>query len=128
MTGDEPGSCQAVTGTPYAGLEQAGQHCGTPAVQAIRERTPVRPGTPSAAMTGIQPGVGGVMTGDKRGACEAVTGTPMWVLISSQLPAALMPLLAPTPTVSPLRVLPGPASAWCLLPVQPSSSVRPAPV
>ncbi len=76
VTGDEPGSCQAVTGTPYAGLEQAGQHCGTPAVQAIRERTPVRPGTPSAAMTGIQPGVGGVMTGDERGACEAVTGTP----------------------------------------------------
>ena len=76
VTGDEPGSCQAVTGTPYAGLEQAGQHCGTPAVQAIRERTPVRVGTPSAAMTGIQPGVGGVMTGDKRGACEAVTGTP----------------------------------------------------
>ena len=35
VTGDEPGSCQAVTGTPYAGLEQAGQHCGTPAVQAI---------------------------------------------------------------------------------------------
>ena len=27
-------------------------------------------------MTGIQPGVGGVMTGDQRGACEAVTGTP----------------------------------------------------
>ncbi|QNI59266.1 carboxysome shell protein CsoS2 [Synechococcus sp. BIOS-U3-1] len=76
VTGDEPGSCQAVTGTPYAGLEQAGQHCGTPAVQAIRERTPMRPGTPSAAMTGIQPGVGGVMTGDQRGACEAVTGTP----------------------------------------------------
>ena len=76
VTGDEPGSCQAVTGTPYAGLEQAGQHCGTPAVQAIRERTPVRVGTPSAAMTGIQPGVGGVMTGDKSGACEAVTGTP----------------------------------------------------
>ncbi|WP_186584377.1 CsoS2 family carboxysome shell protein [Synechococcus sp. MEDNS5] len=76
VTGDEPGSCQAVTGTPYAGLEQAGQHCGTSAVQAIRERTPVRPGTPSAAMTGIQPGVGGVMTGDQRGACEAITGTP----------------------------------------------------
>ena len=49
---------------------------GTPAVQAIRERTPVRVGTPSAAMTGIQPGVGGVMTGDEKGACEAVTGTP----------------------------------------------------
>ena len=76
VTGDEPGTCKAVTGTPYAGLENAGQHCGTSAVQAIRERTPVRLGTPSAAMTGIQPGVGGVMTGDEKGACEAVTGTP----------------------------------------------------
>jgi len=76
VTGDEPGTCKAVTGTPYAGLENAGQHCGTAAVQAIRERTPVRLGTPSAAMTGIQPGVGGVMTGDEKGACEAVTGTP----------------------------------------------------
>ena len=76
VTGDEPGSCKAVTGTPYAGLEQAGHYCGTPAVKAMRERTPSRPGTPGAAMTGIQPGVGGVMTGDERGACEAVTGTP----------------------------------------------------
>jgi len=76
VTGDEPGSCKAVTGTPYAGLEQAGQYCGTPAVKAIRDRTPVRPGTPSAPMTGLQPGIGGVMTGAERGACEAVTGTP----------------------------------------------------
>ena len=76
VTGDEPGSCKAVTGTPYAGLEQAGQYCGTPAVQAIRERTPSRPGTPAAPMTGLQPGIGGVMTGAERGACEAVTGTP----------------------------------------------------
>ena len=76
VTGDEPGTCKAVTGTPYAGLEQAGQYCGTPAVQAIRERTPVRPGTPAAAMTGIQPGIGGVMTGAERGACEMISGTP----------------------------------------------------
>jgi hypothetical protein len=27
-------------------------------------------------MSGIQPGIGGVMTGAERGACEAVTGTP----------------------------------------------------
>ncbi|QNG26278.1 CsoS2 family carboxysome shell protein [Synechococcus sp. HK01-R] len=86
VTGDEPGSCKAVTGTPYAGLEQAGQYCGTPAVQAIRERTPVRVGTPSAPMTGLQPGVGGVMTGDERGACEAITGTPY--LGADQLAAA----------------------------------------
>ena len=76
VTGDEPGTCKAVTGTPYAGLEDAGQHCGTSAVQAIRQRTPVRPGTPAASMTGLQPGIGGVMTGAERGACEAVTGTP----------------------------------------------------
>jgi hypothetical protein len=76
VTGDEPGSCKAVTGTPYAGLEQAGQYCGNSAVQAIRQRTPVRPGTPSSPMTGLQPGIGGVMTGGERGACEAVTGTP----------------------------------------------------
>ncbi|MGB4533329.1 MAG: CsoS2 family carboxysome shell protein [Synechococcus sp.] len=76
VTGDEPGTCKAVTGTPYAGLEQAGNYCGNSAVQAIRERTPVRPGTPSSPMTGLQPGIGGVMTGGERGACEAVTGTP----------------------------------------------------
>ena len=76
VTGDEPGTCKAVTGTPYAGLEQAGQYCGTPAVQAIRERTPSRPGTPAAPMTGLQPGIGGVMTGAERGACEVISGTP----------------------------------------------------
>ena len=76
VTGDEPGTCKAVTGTPYAGLEQAGQYCGTPAVQAIRERTPSRPGTPAAPMTGIQPGIGGVMTGAERGACEVISGAP----------------------------------------------------
>lgn len=76
VTGDEPGTCKAVTGTPYAGLEQAGQYCGTPAVQAIRARTPSRPGTPAAPMTGIQPGIGGVMTGAERGACEVISGTP----------------------------------------------------
>ena len=73
VTGDEPGSCKAVTGTPYAGLEQAGEFCGTRAVDSIRQRTPVRGAN---RMTGIQPGIGGVMTGAERGACESVSGTP----------------------------------------------------
>jgi hypothetical protein len=73
VTGDEPGTCKAVTGTPYAGLEEAGSWCSTPAVDQIRARTPVRMGT---VMSGIQPGIGGVMTGAERGACEDVTGTP----------------------------------------------------
>ncbi len=73
VTGDEPGSCKAVTGTPYAGLEQASSFCPTPAVRNIRERTPVRG---ASRMSGIQPGIGGHLTGAERGACEDITGTP----------------------------------------------------
>jgi hypothetical protein len=73
VTGDEPGTCKVVTGTPYAGLEQAGDFCNASAVRATRERTPVRNAN---RMTGIRPGIGGVMTGAERGACEDVTGTP----------------------------------------------------
>jgi hypothetical protein len=73
VTGDEPGTCKVVTGTPYAGLEEASGWCPTPAVRAIRERTPV---LGASRMSGIQPGIGGSLTGAERGACEAVTGTP----------------------------------------------------
>ena len=73
VTGDEPGTCKVVTGTPYAGLEQAGDFCSGKAVADIRQRTPMRGAN---RMSGIQPGIGGVMTGAERGACEAVTGTP----------------------------------------------------
>lgn len=73
VTGDEPGTCKVVTGTPYAGLEQAGDFCTGKAVSEIRQRTPVRG---SNRMSGIQPGIGGALTGAGRGACEAVTGTP----------------------------------------------------
>ncbi|MCP4974326.1 MAG: carboxysome shell protein [Prochlorococcus sp.] len=76
VTGDEPGTCKAVTGTPYVGLDQAGQWCNTKAVKSIQARTPVQAGTPGASLTGQQPGIGGVMTGAERGACEALTGTP----------------------------------------------------
>ena len=73
VTGDEPGTCKAVTGTPYAGLEDASAHCATPAVRTIRERTPLRG---ASRMSGIQPGIGGHLTGAERGACETITGTP----------------------------------------------------
>ena len=73
VTGDEPGTCKVVTGTPYAGMEEAGAWCGTKEVKAIRQRTPVRMGS---VMSGIQPGIGGVMTGAERGACEDISGTP----------------------------------------------------
>jgi hypothetical protein len=73
VTGDEPGTCKIVTGTPYAGMEEAGNWCSTDDVRSIRQRTPVRMGT---VMSGIQPGIGGVMTGAERGACEDISGTP----------------------------------------------------
>ena len=76
VTGDEPGTCKAVTGTPYAGLDQAGQWCNNRTVENIQQRTPHQLGTPGARLTGQQPGIGGVMTGAERGACEPLTGTP----------------------------------------------------
>jgi len=76
VTGDEPGTCKAITGTPYAGFEQANKWCNENIIQEINKRTPQRLGTPGPSMTGQQPGLGGVMTGADKGACEVLTGTP----------------------------------------------------
>ena len=76
VTGDEPGTCKAVTGTPYAGLDQANQWCDNSASSEIEARTPRQLGTPAARLTGQQPGIGGKMTGAHKGACETLTGTP----------------------------------------------------
>ena len=76
VTGDEPGTCKAVTGTPYAGLEQAEAWCAPEQRQQIEARTPRLAATPGASLTGLQPGIGGVMTGASRGACEPISGTP----------------------------------------------------
>ena len=76
VTGDEPGSCKAVTGTPYAGTDQMEGFCSTDqAAVAVARTRPLR-STPGPSMTGQQPGVGGTMTGDRKGACEPLTGTP----------------------------------------------------
>ncbi len=76
VTGDEPGTCKAVTGTPYAGLEQAEAWCAPEQRRQIEARTPRLAATPGTSLTGMQPGIGGVMTGASRGACEPITGTP----------------------------------------------------
>lgn len=77
VTGDEPGTCKAVTGTPYAGMEQVEEYCPPAAQQAARERMmPMARRSANAGMTGQGPGVGGPITGDERGACEPLTGTP----------------------------------------------------
>ncbi len=77
VTGNEPGTCKSVTGTPYAGLEQLQGYCAEPAVKTVMARNAMpKRSTPGAVLTGIQPGIGGRTTGDQRGACEAITGTP----------------------------------------------------
>jgi len=76
VTGDEAGTCKAITGTPYAGLDEAGSWCAGPQLQQIRQRTPMGASTPGARLTGQQPGIGGSLTGASRGACEPISGTP----------------------------------------------------
>lgn len=76
VTGDEPGSCKAVTGTPYNGKEQVENFCQAEDAAMAEARTQENRATPAMPLTGIQPGVGGVMTGADKGACEAVSGTP----------------------------------------------------
>jgi hypothetical protein len=76
VTGDEPGTCKAVTGTPYAGAENYKDYCDTSSASMARERTQQRRATPGMPMTGIQPGINGKMTGADKGACEPLTGTP----------------------------------------------------
>ncbi len=76
VTGDEPGTCKVVTGTPYAGMEQAERWCEPAQQKQIQARTRPLAATPGPSLTGQQPGIGGVMTGAARGACEPLTGTP----------------------------------------------------
>lgn len=76
VTGDEPGTCKTITGTPYAGTELYKNHCEAEDYFGADAR--MRPNRRSfgAPMSGLQPSVGGKMTGDEKGACENVSGTP----------------------------------------------------
>jgi hypothetical protein len=76
VTGDEPGTCKSITGTPYAGVEQYGEYCEPSQTASAAARMQPDKRRFGSVMTGIQPSVGGKMTGDEKGACEAVTGTP----------------------------------------------------
>ncbi|AGA34627.1 carboxysome shell protein CsoS2 [Thioalkalivibrio nitratireducens DSM 14787] len=76
VTGDEPGTCNAITGTPYAGVEQYRGYCEPGETKTSQARTRPQRATPGPALTGIQPGIGGPITGAAKGACEPVSGTP----------------------------------------------------
>ncbi len=76
VTGNEPGTCKSITGTPYAGAESTGNFCPAEVAAVANMRNKQSRSTPAMPLTGNQPGIGGVMTGDAKGACEPVSGTP----------------------------------------------------
>jgi len=76
VTGNEAGTCKALTGTPYVGAAQTEAFCASPEKAMAMARAQKGTGNIGPAMTGIQPGIAGVMTGDSKGVCEPLTGTP----------------------------------------------------
>ncbi len=78
VSGNEVGTCQAVTGTPYAGIEQFREYCKPDDTQQIEARsqrlTGNGNGNAGRDITGLQPGFSG-LTGAGRGACRDVSGT-----------------------------------------------------
>ncbi len=77
VTGDESGGCAPISGTPYVGRSQYRGFCAAPDLSEQEARIRTSAVIPATAVTGDRPGAGGsVMTGDERGACEVVSGTP----------------------------------------------------
>ncbi|MFZ5573721.1 MAG: CsoS2 family carboxysome shell protein [Pseudomonadota bacterium] len=77
VTGDESGGCAPISGTPYIGRSQYSGFCAAPDLTEQEARIRTSAIIPATAVTGDRPGAGGsVMTGDERGACEVVSGTP----------------------------------------------------
>ncbi|MHB1321497.1 MAG: CsoS2 family carboxysome shell protein [Acidithiobacillus ferrivorans] len=74
VTGAEPGSCRAITGTEYIGIEQYGTLCAS-----IPEPAPAKVGVGRTArgqsVSGAEIGPSVKVTGDEHGSCKAVTGT-----------------------------------------------------
>lgn len=73
ITGDEYGACKPVTGTSYIGADQYAEFCAArSAAEAINRARLGR----SPDLTGTQPGPDEKMTGNERGECQDVSGTP----------------------------------------------------
>jgi len=78
VSGNEKGTCNAVTGTPYADMETFASFCSSSDQRESRKRSvmPVHEGA-GKDITGIQPGLSGKhMTGAEQGGCQTVSGTP----------------------------------------------------
>lgn len=77
VTGNEAGTCAPISGTPYIGQGQYAGFCQAPQRQQQAARVRDSAVIPSTVVTGDRPGAGGPqVTGDERGACEPISGTP----------------------------------------------------
>jgi hypothetical protein len=94
VTGDEPGTCKSVTGTPYAGGDQYREYCEPEQAAAAQARMQPATRTWGKPMTGQQPAMGGTLTGAGKGACEPVSGTPY---VGADQAAAACPATAAEP-------------------------------
>lgn len=74
VSGNEEGSCKAVTGTPYTGTEHYQKYCDATAVKQVEQRTARLSANAGRDITGVQPGFSS-LTGAAKGACRDVSGT-----------------------------------------------------
>lgn len=85
VTGDEFGGCAPISGTPYVGRNQYSSFCESPALLEQEARIRASALMSALPVTGDRPGAGGsIMTGDERGACGTVSGTPYVGVDNSQ--------------------------------------------
>ena len=94
VTGDEPGTCKATTGTPYAGADQYQTYCDASQASEAQARMSPSGRRYGKPMTGQQPGIGGKLTGAHKGACDPISGTPY---VGSDQAAAACPGVAAEP-------------------------------
>jgi hypothetical protein len=76
VTGDEPGVCLPVTGTPYQGPSSAFGWCEPDDGESVGRRLDPRP--EGVAVTGDLPMPASAVTGTERGQEKTVTGTPYY--------------------------------------------------
>lgn len=77
VTGDEPGVCATITGTPYAGPAQYEVYCEPGQAEAVASRV-TSSGKPAHRVTGDLPLHSEQVTGTDRGGTRLLTGTPYY--------------------------------------------------
>jgi len=76
VTGDAPGACAAITGTPYQGPSTTHGWCDPSQAAAVEAKLPRRPAR--VAVTGDAPLHDANITGTARGAARDISGTPYY--------------------------------------------------